>query len=165
MAVVPAKLDRIRADRLHAFDLQVRSNGGRIDYALARPLILARSARTFAPEHVIKDTIDAVVGPGQFEDLVGLKGPDICGRLGHLMSLWKMPGHEQYQGRLSRSARSFDLPDARLFIFKSSEENNSGDTPVPAKPNASRTAIILAAFASFAATQMSMSAVARGKPW
>ena len=83
MSVVPAELDRVGPNRLHALDLQVRANRGRVEHALAGPFIPASCTRAFAPEQVIKYTVDAVVRPGQFEDLVSLKGPDICGRIGH----------------------------------------------------------------------------------
>src|SRR5579883_2058984 len=83
MAVVPCELHGVRADILHPDQLQVGPNRGRIQHPLAGPLVATGGAGTLAPEEMVTEAVDAIVGPGHFEDLIGLKRPDVRGRIAH----------------------------------------------------------------------------------
>ena len=60
---------------------------GRIDcgveHSLAGPLVAAARTRALGSEREIRKPVNPRLGPGHFQDLFGLKGTDVRGRIGH----------------------------------------------------------------------------------
>ncbi len=74
MPVVPNQANRVAADGLHTFELQVGPDRRRVQNPLAGPLVSARGARALGPDMPVRYPVNPLVGPGQFQDLVGLMG-------------------------------------------------------------------------------------------
>jgi len=83
MTIVPDKPNRVAADGLHAFELEVGPDRRGVENPLAGPFVAAGRARAFAPEIMIGEAVDALIGPGEFENLFRLVGPDVAGWVGH----------------------------------------------------------------------------------
>ena len=80
--VAPDEPDGVAADRLHAFELEVVVNRRGVEDALAGPFVPTGRARAFAPDVTIREAVDAFVSPGQLQDLVARKGPNVARRIG-----------------------------------------------------------------------------------
>ena len=83
MAVAPGEANRVAADTLHTFKLDVDWNRPFVKNSRARPLIPARGARTLSAKISIGQPGNIILGPGQFKDLIRLKSPDICRSFAH----------------------------------------------------------------------------------
>ena len=78
VAVVPAEANRVVADRLHPFELEVGADRRRVEDPLAGPLVAARGAGALAAEVAVRRAGGRAVLPGQFEDLLPLVGADVA---------------------------------------------------------------------------------------
>ena len=84
MTVVPGELNCVRPDVFHADQFQIGANRFGVEHPFAGPFVAAGCARAFAAEQEIGNRIDVRIGPGHFENLFGLKGTDVGGRIRHL---------------------------------------------------------------------------------
>jgi hypothetical protein len=83
VAIIPRKANRVVANSLHTFKLQVGANGGGVEDSFPGPFVPARGARALTPKVAVGESPGLAVAPRQLQDLISLVGPDIRRGVAH----------------------------------------------------------------------------------
>ena len=83
MAIAPGGLDGVGADRFQPLKLEIGRQRLSPENPFAGPLVAAARTRAFGTQEQVGEAVNPSVGPGDFQDLFGLQGSNVAGRIDH----------------------------------------------------------------------------------